>query len=218
MMLLLAVGILSAVMPLTLAECARAPHRLKEQASAADPSLLLTLSQEQNPEPRGDSMDQKNCLDHYLRLACVLLTLTLKNTGTVTILSFSTSCDKRVWFDLMKSDGSWEPFPVSDNFLDRPVCSRNVLIVQILSPGDTEVWHIRLADLGMKLDALASSGSHTIRARSTISGCVVSDKAKPEKPLNPLTAHSMCVAGKIVQQFAILHSTSLDLTADPPLH
>jgi hypothetical protein len=134
----------------------------------------------------------------------------------------------------MTPDGSWELFPGLEDIHDFPVCSRNVAIVEILSPGDSQVRHLRLADpcLGLNTTVhrydgvphrnggynfLAGSGPHTIRANWTIVGCVASDKLKPYRNLSVITAHSFCVpTSDIVQQFVTLQSAPLNLTANLP--
>jgi hypothetical protein len=201
-----------------------------EQPSA-NHGLLLTLSRDPTFESE-DSDARRDCLGHYPGAACVVLIISLKNEGKETILSFSSSCGEqwRVWFDLLNADGSWQPFPKSKDFRDLPVCTRNVAIARVLSPGESEVRHMRLADdPALRLDSAVRSGGErapvnsgynflvgpgprTIRAHWAINACIASDKVKPGTDINPLGAGSLCSPGtKPEEHFVDLQSNQLDL-------
>jgi hypothetical protein len=207
------------------------PSPESKDPAPADHGLLLLLSQAQTPEP-SDSSALKTCLNNHPPLACVLLTITVENARTETILRWSMSCGAGgVGFDLKKFDGSWEPFA---NGGDLPICTRNVLDVQRLSPGESYVQHIRLADPFYTDTAfpppdeglihprhqgyafLTAPGPHIIRARWYVDGCVASEKLKAGGLLEPFTARSMCVPGtEVKQQFIVLRSNELNLSVRP---
>jgi hypothetical protein len=197
----------------------------------ADHGLLLILSQDKALEP-SESTAHKTCLSNHPPLACALLTITVKNEGTETVLRWSMSCgDLGIGFDLKKSDGGWEPFTMGG---DLPICSRNMLEVRKLSPGDSYVQHIRLADRfytgtafpppddglihphHQGYEFLTAPGPHTIRARWYVDGCVASDKLTPGGVLEAFAARSLCVAGtEVKQQFIVLQSDGLTLSVQP---
>jgi hypothetical protein len=159
-----------------------------------------------------------------------MLTITVKNEGPETVLRWTGSCgDTSLGFDLQRSDGNWESFPVSE----LPVCGRNVLELQRLSPGESYVWHLRLADPALYLDTgpddglihpnlqgygfLTRPGPHTIRAHWYVNGCVASNKLKPGSSLgDPFAARSLCAQGtEPKQQFIVLQSNELRLSVQP---
>src|SRR5260370_11818766 len=87
------------------------PSPEPKDPASPDHGLLLLLSQAQTPEP-SDSSALKTCLNDHLPLACVLLTITVKNAGTQTILRWSMSCPRATpAFRLKKFDATWEPLP-----------------------------------------------------------------------------------------------------------
>ena len=189
-------------------------------AAPADHSLKLVLSQDQTPESQ-DSSALKTCQAHHPPPACVLLTLVLKNEGRETILSWWSTCGViSIGFDLLKTDGKWEPFPIA-----HWTCASTVAGVESLPPGKDYVVHLRLADqlpfLEMdtsRVDALLSGlGEYTIRARWEVWGCVASDKLKPGSSLELFTASSLCVDGtEPKQRFVVLQSNPLKLPANLP--
>jgi hypothetical protein len=194
--------------------------------ASGDHGLILVLTQDQIPEP-SDSSGFKSCLAHHPPLACVLLTLVLKNEGKETVLHWSSTCGGAgIGFDLRKPDGNWEPFPT-----DEPsACSATVLVVESLLPGKSSVVHFRLADL--ELDTafpsddgtlhphkgfalITGPGQYTIRANWSIWGCSTSEKLEGGA-LYPTTAVSMCAHGtKPEQGFALLRSNELSVTIKP---
>jgi hypothetical protein len=204
--------------------------RRSENPAPADHGLSLILSQSQTSEP-SDSGALKTCLADHPPLACVLLTITVENKGRETVLRWTTSCGADASIDLKNSDGSWE---APSNYSDLPICSRNVLNVQKLSPGESYVKHIRLADFYSTSTAfpppddeflhphhqgfefLMAPGPHIIRARWSIDGCVASGKLEPGGVLEPFSARSLCVAGGEPKQlFIVLQSNELNLSVRP---
>jgi hypothetical protein len=122
----------------------------------------LILSRDETPEAP-DSFALKTCFANHPRLACVPLSLTIKNVGDETILRFFGSCnDMSIGFDLLMPDGNWEPFPSSAGFVYPgegdthivmlPVCTRNISMVEGFWPGESYVLHLRLADPDLWLD------------------------------------------------------------------
>jgi hypothetical protein len=102
-------------------------------------------------------------LANHPRLACVPLSLTIKNVGDETILRFFGSCnDMSIGFDLLMPDGNWELFPSSAGFVYPgegdshivmiPICTRNIFMVEGFWPGESYVLHLRLADPDLWLD------------------------------------------------------------------
>ena len=203
---------------------------ISENPTPVDHGLLLILSASQTSEP-SDSGGLKTCLTDHPQLACVLLTIAVENKGKETILRWTSSCGADASFDLKKPDGDWEPF--SKNY-DLPMCARNVLSVQRLSPGDRYVEQIRIADASPTstafpppdddfiyprhdgFDFLTAPGPHIIRARWYIDGCVASDKLKPGDILEPFSARSSCVSGTQPKHLSIfLQSNELNLSIRP---
>lgn len=207
-----------------------------QKLGPSDHGLLLILSHNAIPEP-SDSRGLKTCLAKHLSLACVLLTVKIKNEGTETVLtSWSTCGDQGMAFDLQKSDGGWEPFPpVPLNERDLPFCTRNFMYVQKLSHGESHVEQIRLADPFLYLDTawppledglihathpgsafLMAAGPHTIRVRWHVVGCAASDKLKPGEVLNALTGQAPCASGtEMNPRFVVLQSNELNLSVRP---
>ena len=159
--------------------------------------------------------------------ACVPLTLTLKNEGKETVAVVSASCGSDgLGFDLMGSDGNWEPFP-SGKVL---VCARNILSVQILAPGESSTRRRRLGDADLELDLtspakdvspnkqvvqmnrgtgyarISGTGPYQIRAREKINGCVILEQTNPANTFT--SALSRCPNGRTTQ-FASIQSTAL---------
>ncbi len=178
--------------------------------SALDLNLVLRLVRNQD-EPN-DSDAKKACLAEHPPISCDLLTVTLKNEGTKMILSWHTSCDEGIDFDIVSEDGDWEQFPRGGIM----ICSRNVLFVRKLLPGESYVRHLRLADpsLGLNTSAPPSDDDGfihargrgytllkgheplTIRARWRANACIASDAIKPDSDLNPFAGGALCAGGK----------------------
>jgi hypothetical protein len=200
-------------------------HR-SQKPVATDRGLVMTLAEDLSEPP--DSPDLKACMAGHPPLACVMLTITIRNEGVDTILTWTASCGNGgLGFELQESDGSWEPFPLS--YADLPICSRNVLEVQKLAPGESRVLRIRLADSSLSLDTafdppdgrmhphhpgrafLVAPGRHTIRAVRNLAGCVASSRLKAGDALNSFDAQSLCVTG-VLQQFLSLQSNELNVS------
>jgi hypothetical protein len=188
-------------------------HDVKKQDSA-DHGLVLTLSQDQTPEPP-DSTDLKTCLATHPPAACALLTLTLKNEGKETILSWYSTCDDRsIGFALLTQDGTWKPLPK-----EMWVCGSTMLWAQSLPPGKSDVVHIRLAERSLQISSngyalLAGPGPFTIRASWTIRGCVASGDLKADS--TPDLSTAKCAQGTAMKQsFAAALSNKLTMMATP---
>jgi hypothetical protein len=227
--LFLALVAVSVVMGTGVAQNGDLSSRRSENPAPADHGLSLILSQSQTSEP-SDSGALKTCLADHPPLACVLLTITVENKGRETVLRWTTSCGADASFDLKKSDDSW----AASTYSDLPICSRNVLNVQRLSPGKSYVEHIRLADSYYTSTAfpppddkflhphhqgfefLMAPGPHIIRARWYVDGCIASGKREPGDALEPFSARSLCVAGSEPKQlFIVLQSNELNLSVPP---
>lgn len=201
--------------------------------------LLVILSQDATPE-LSESSELKNCLARHPPLACVLLTVTVKNVGREAFLTWWSTCgEPGMDFDLQKSDGRWEPFPPAPvdyrgDPRDLLACFRSFTYVEMLSPGKSHAEQIRLADPFLHLDTidspppddgfihphhpgvalLSSPGAHTIRVRLRVVGCVRSGKLKPSDPLKAFSERSQCAAGTDVDlRFAVLQSNEINLSA-----
>jgi hypothetical protein len=222
--LLISVTISSLISAVAFAQSGVPSSHDSQNHASGDHGLILVLTQDQPPES-SDSGGLKSCLVHHPPLACVMLTLVLKNEGKETVLQWSSTCGGAgIGFDLRKPDGNWEPFPT-----DEPsVCSANVLGVESLLPGKSSIVHLRLADL--ELDTafpsddgplhphkgfalITGPGQYTIRANWSIRGCSTSDKLEGGA-LDPTTAVSICAHGT-EQDFAHLRSKELSVTIKP---
>jgi len=198
------------------------------QRAAASHGLTLTLTRDQTTESL-ETATPKNCLkDHPMR-ACIPLRYSLKNEGKESIIRWYSSCmDDFRSFEVQKADGSWEE--LNREF---PICTRNVLEVQTLAPGDSISGTFRLADSYLGLDTsfppddgllhmnrgyllLAGPGTRTIRVRWSLQACVASDKLQPGVAPEPFSASRFCVGGvppDTSQPWVIL-SNELELEAD----
>lgn len=151
-----------------------------QSPTSGNHGLVLVLSRNETPEPP-DSFALKTCLANHPALACVPLSLTIKNEGTETILRFFLSCsDRSIGFDLLMPDGNWEPFPSSirstypgqgNTFtLMMPDCGRNIFMAEGFRPGESYVLHLRLTDPSLWLEyGLSLTGSRW-RASAQASG------------------------------------------------
>ena len=140
-----------------------APASIQPQnPTSGNHGLVLILSRDETPEPPA-SFALKTCLANHPKLACVPLSLTIKNVGDEIILRFFGSCsDTSIGFDLLVPDGNWEPFPSSTGFVYpgeggthivmMPMCGRNIFMVEGFWPGESYVLHLRLADQNLWLD------------------------------------------------------------------
>jgi hypothetical protein len=173
--------------------------------------LVLTLSQDQ-PEP-SDSTALKDCLVNHPPPACALLTLTLKNEGKETILSWFGTCnDLRIGFALLAQDGNWKPLPTEL----WGVCVSDVLMMESLPPGKSDVVHLRLADRSLQISSngyalLTGPGPLAIRSSWTIWGCIASGNLKADSTPDPVAARGLCVQGTAPKQ-AIVVALSNKLT------
>jgi hypothetical protein len=204
--------------------------------ASANHGLVLILSGDETPEAP-DSFALKTCLANHPRLACVPLSLTIKNAGDETILRFFGSCnDMSIGFDLLMPDGHWGPFPSFTGFV-LPLCTRSISMVEGFWPGESYVLHLRLADPDLWLDTefpapdpddglihmhqekgfaiLERSGLHTIRAHRHINGCVAFHELKPGNDLHALAWRSLCVGGKEPKLSFVLQSNGLTLESGP---
>jgi hypothetical protein len=173
-----------------------------------------------------DSTEEKACLFRHPPLACVLLTVTLKNSGTKpVVLDWSEGCgDNGLSFDMQISDGSWKPFPRDYDQLS--ICTRNTLGTKRLSPGDSYEEHVRLGQANLHLDSsypplldeqpihaphrsyagyefLTTPGPRTVRARWSVNGCVATDKPRPGTRRNPFFAEEYCEPGTHAKRDAL---------------
>ena len=206
-----------------------------QSPSSGNHGLVLVLSRNETPEPP-DSFALKTCLANHPALACVPLSLTIKNEGTETILRFFLSCsDRSIGFDLLMPDGNWEPFPSS---IGSTYPGRNIFMAEGFRPGESYVLHLRLTDPSLWLDTafpsrdpdgglphkrqekgyalLEGLGSHTIRAHRYIEGCTASAKLRPGSDLNPLAYKSLCVGGSASKLRFVLQSNELSLETESP--
>lgn len=225
------VGLLMLLIGLGFVEEATPSSGLPKQKAVAH-GLVLTIGLDQTPQPK-DSGALRDCLGLYPPLVCERLTVLLKNEGKETILSFSTSCGHdAVQFKFLKPGGGWESFPMWQNGL--PLCGRNVAILKIYRPGESEVRHMKLADdssldldmiprpddkisrIRTGYDFLLAPGAHTIRAHWAIYGCASSHKLKPDADISYFTAGSLCAADtkSTTMLFARPQSNELQLSPD----
>ena len=172
--------------------------------------LVLTLSRVDS-SANSDSATLQVCLKNHPALACIPLRYTMKNEGKKTILHWYSSCaGDEPGFEVRKDDGSWAQ--LVRNTGEVPLCSRNMLEVQALRPGQSVIGTVRLGDAALNLDTafppddgfihtnkgyllLAGPGPRTIRARWALLGCVASDALKPGDTLNPFAPGAQCLDG-----------------------
>ena len=91
------------------------PFPQSQNPGPSDRGLSVILSEDAPPEP-SDSTELKNCVARHPPLACVLLTVTVKNEGRETVLTWWSTCgEPDMDFDLQKSDrklGTISPAPI----------------------------------------------------------------------------------------------------------
>ena len=205
-----------------------------QPGKVGDHSLSLTLTQASEPS---DSSPRKLCLADHPPLACVLLTITLKNSGSKPIvIDWSEGCgDNGLSFDMEISDGSWKPFP--RDYYQLIVCTRNTFGIKRLSPGDSYEEHVRLGNANLGLDAsyppldddsiqarhpscagyqfLTTPGPRIIRARWSIRGCLATYKPKPDTMRNPFSSSEYCAQGTVPKPGLLLLESN-ELSLSPP--
>lgn len=169
--------------------------------ASSDHGLVLILSRDAKAEPP-NSDQLKNCLARSVPLACILLTITVRNEGTETLLTFLSTCGYGyIAFDLQKPDGTWELFPfppLETEDLPLSLCTRSFPYVQKLAPGESHVEQTWLANSFLHMDTalpppddervhphhpgsafLMAPMPHKIRLHWNVTACVVSSKLKP---------------------------------------
>ncbi len=183
-------------------------------ASAPDRGgLVIHLAK--SPDEAVDSDAKKTCLADHPPASCELLTVTLKNEGSQAILSWHTTCQVGIGFDVATADG-WKPFPSGTSVGEIPICARNVLFVRRLLPGQSYVQHLRLADPSLGLNTTAPPSDDdgalhvrgkgyallmgneplVIRARWHMNNvCLASDAVKSDSDLNPFAGRLLCARG-----------------------
>jgi hypothetical protein len=195
------------------------------QTAASTHGLALILSRDAPPNP-DQGGHRPTCPANQPPLACTPLTLTLKNEGNETIVSWGVNCGHRYTrFESLRPDGAWQPFP-TNNLL---VCDKNVLVLQIIAPGESSTLHLTLADPGWELDTarppdddqlhasqgfefLTGKAPHTIRARWNIHGCAAAGHPTQSDVHGPTAWFSLCAEGsERGPQFAVLESNELQL-------
>lgn len=176
--------------------------------------LTLSLSQDAAEPP--DSQELRSCLATHPSLACVPLTLILKNDNPQTVVTWGlVSCvDLEPRIDFQQADGTWVAFPYSPDYLPFRTC--NIIgKVEIFPHGDSRVLKFRLASPSLGLDATYQLGDqefvarrcfgcewldarapHLIRAQVGFSACVAARKLKPTDTFNSFDQRSICVSGK----------------------
>jgi hypothetical protein len=210
---LLGITVLS--MTLAFAQDARPSHGMRKQGPGDhDHDLVLTLSQDQS-EP-ANSTALKDCLVSHPSAACALLTLTLKNEGKETLLSwFSTCNDVSIRFALLEQDDKWKPLP-TDVW---GVCVSDMLGEHSLPPGKNTVVHLRLSERSLQISSdgyalLASPLPLTIRASWTIWGCAARGQITADATSDPVVARRLCAPGTVPKQaFAVALSNILTIKA-----
>lgn len=174
----------------------------------------------------------KSCVRTHPPLACMPMTLALRNEGTETVLRWASTCSSDYWVEIANDDGSWQRFPQQ-----LPLCARNILFVQRILPGQNIELHFKLSDPTLLLDTefpnaqgsyrdswitptpgftlLTGQRSPTIRVVWIIDGCVAAQKDLEKglgQTMNPFDGESLCLGGKKPEQnFIRLQSNELEL-------
>jgi hypothetical protein len=195
--------------------------------ASGDHGLVLILSHDATPEPT-DPAALKTCLAHNPSPACVPLTLTIKNEGKETILSWFHTCGQAfAYFDLRRPDGTWMAFPM--DLENMWTCDSNVMGIERLLPGTSRTLRFRLADESLMLGTsfprsgepeelhrgyalLTGPGPYTIRAHWNVDGCASSEKVNPGSQSGPFGGRSLCANGSERQpHFVVIQSNELTL-------
>jgi len=193
-------------------------------SGASDHGLVLLLSENPTLEP-SDFSQLKTCLSKNLPLACTLLVVTVKNEGRDTLLTWwSTREHGYMSFDLQKSDGTWEPFPLDNGYL--PLSSRSFTYVEKLAPGTTHVERMRLADPDLGIDTalplddgrihtrppdsevFTSTRPHKIRLHWNVATCIASRRLRADEVPDAFMAQSFCEADSEMSQTSVVHLQS----------
>ena len=188
---------------------------------------VLTLVRENEPS---DSPAVKTCLANHPPLACMLLTVTLRNEGKEDFLSEGSTCypDSFIFiFDLKEPDGGWKQFPARG---DHWVCEATVAFARLAFHGKSYTWHFRLAESAHDTAFLARAprarggsgpsvdvpftGPVAIHARYGV-GCVAAVYMGEEERVFPLSDYA-CV-GDPAEKIEV-QSNELELTAGPAAH
>jgi hypothetical protein len=217
---------------------------LAEGVAARNHGLVLLFTRDKTTEPP-ESVALRTCLADHPRLACIPLTLTIKNEGGETVLRSYLSCsDRSIGIDLLMPNGNWQPFPGNEGFvypgpgtaftLMEPVCGANGLVLEGYRPGESRVFHMRLADPSLWLDTafpappvpghppnhekgyaiLTGPSPVVIRARMSIAGCIASNQLKRDDVLD---LRSLCTKGsEVKERFVALQSNELQLDPEHP--
>lgn len=174
----------------------------------------LTLSLTQDPAEPPDSSALRTCLATHPPLACVPLTITLRNDGPDRLLIWESSCtDMEPQIEIQQEDATWVPFPQCQSPTCIRICNRNVLSVQALAHGESRVRHWRLSDSSLDVmyappdneliypqckgcEWLDAPGPHLIRARLFVRVCLAAKKLKLGDTLAPFDPRSICEAGE----------------------
>ena len=197
-------------------------------AQAFEPSgpsahgLVLRLALVTPPEAP-DSAQLRGCLAHSPKAACVPMVATVTNQGTQTILEWSMSCSSPAGIEIKLPEGNWEPFPQGE----LPICTRNVLEVKALAPGESAVMRFRMADLSLDTEfppddafihlnkgykLLAGTDPVVIRAVVHVAGCVSTKDVHEKDSLDAFSARSLCLGGaQPDEQFVVIRSNPLQL-------
>ncbi|MBI3478197.1 MAG: hypothetical protein HY010_20885 [Acidobacteria bacterium] len=204
-----------------------APAGIERQGQASgDHGLVLILGLDTTPEST-ESPALKTCLAHNPPPACVPLTLTIKNEGKETILSWFHTCGQAVaLFDLRQPDGTWMAFPM--DLANMWACSSNMMGVESLLPGASRTSRFRLADESLMLGTsfprtgdpeawhrgyavLGGPGPYTLRAHWNVDGCTASEKVDRDSQLDPSGA-PLCAKGSERQpHFLVIQSNEVTL-------
>jgi hypothetical protein len=179
-----------------------------------------------------EQVSYKTCVRTHPPLACMPLTLALRNEGTETVLRWTSTCSSDYWFEIANDDGSWRRFP-----RQLPLCARNMLYVQRITPGQSYELHFKLSDPTLLLDTqfpidqgsyrdawitstpgstlLTGQRSPKIRVVYFVDGCVAAQKDIEKgigQTMDPFDGESLCFGGKKPEQdFIRLESNELEL-------
>jgi hypothetical protein len=208
-----------------------APQKDAERHSEAsgDHGLVLILGLDATPESP-ESPALKTCLAHNPPPACVPLTLTIKNEGKETILSWFHTCGQVfALFDLRQRDGTWMAFPM--DLANMWTCGSNVMGVESLLPGASRTSRFGLAEESLMLGTsfprtgepeswhrgytlLAGTGPYTLRAHWNVDGCTASEKVGRDSQLDPSGA-PLCAKGSERQpHFVVIQSNEVTLPSE----